>query len=200
MVPAERWQRAAGWLIDVTPFVAIGFVAVLEIQGPAFVWGLVRGLLGLPGGRDLPSLSEVLRAGSPDHHMLGALVASVVVLVLLAAGWVVYRVIATARYGRTLGKWLVGSAVVRVDDPTRRPSIRQSWTRFLVPQASGWLPLPGTGLLPYLALCVHPRRRGVHDQAAGTIVVKAEHPHLPRPADPPDATDTDPRQSVGESS
>jgi len=186
VVPADRWQRGVGWLIDVAPFVVVGAGAVLWIQGPDFVLGVARGLLGLPGGTDLPSPSAVLRPGSAEHDLLGKFVATTLVLALLAVAWVAYRVVATARYGRTLGKWLVGSAVVRVDDPTRRPSMRQSWTRFVVPQASGWLPLPGTGLLPYLALCVHPRRRGVHDKVAGTIVVKADRPHLPRPAEPAD--------------
>ncbi len=174
VVPADRWQRGVGWLIDVTPFLLVGAGAVLWIQGPAFVLGVARGLVGLPGGRNVPSPGQVLRNGSAEHHLLGQFAASTAVVVVLAAAWVAYRVLATARYGRTLGKWLVGSAVVRSDDPSRRPSMRQSWTRFVVPQVSGWLPLPGTGLLPYLALCVHPRRRGVHDTVAGTIVVKAD--------------------------
>ena len=110
------------------------------------------------------------------------------VLIVITAAWIAYRVIATARYGRTVGKWLVGSRVVRVDDPSRRPTLRQSWVRFLVPQTSGWLPLPGSGLVPYLTLVLHPRRRGLHDKAAGTIVVKTE----------PEQTELD--QTVGENS
>jgi uncharacterized RDD family membrane protein YckC len=182
VVPAARWQRAAGWLLDVTPFVAVAVAAVVAIEGPDFVTGVLRSLVGEQGGTGLPSISQVLRSGTPEHAHLGRLAVLVGIFCVLGGLWVLYRVVALARYGRTVGKWLVGAAVVRVDDPSRRPSYRQSWARFLVPQASGWIPLPGTGLLPYLALCLHPRRRGIHDKAAGTIVVRARRPHVFRAA------------------
>jgi uncharacterized RDD family membrane protein YckC len=177
-VPAAVWQRAGGWLLDVVPFLVLALAAVLLIEGPDFVLGVLRSVLGTRGGTGLPSISKVLQSGTQEHQHLPRLIALVVIFCALGGLWVLYRVVALARYGRTFGKWLVGASVVRVDDPSRRPSYRQSWTRFLVPQASGWIPLPGTGLLPYLALIVHPRRRGIHDKAAGTIVVRAERPHL----------------------
>ncbi|MCU1677081.1 MAG: hypothetical protein JWM93_1839, partial [Frankiales bacterium] len=180
VVPAARWQRAAGWLIDVTPFVLLAVGATFWIAGPSLVIGVLEDTVGMSSGTALPSPSAVLRAGTPEHHLLGELLTLAAILCLIAVAWVAYRVIATARFGRTVGKWVVGSAVVRVDDPTRPPTVKQSWVRFVVPQASGWIPLPGTGLLPYLALVVHPRRRGVHDKAAGTIVVKSDRAHTPR--------------------
>ncbi|MDQ1682979.1 MAG: hypothetical protein QOH99_1520 [Frankiaceae bacterium] len=196
VIPAERWQRAAGWLIDVFPFVLVGGSLVLWVEGPGFVLGGLRTLLGFSGA-SLPTSPGSATGTAARHSSFADLVLLVVALVLLAVAWVAYRVIATARYGQTFGKWLVGSRVVRIDDPTRPPSMKQSWRRFLVPQTAGWLPMPGTGLLPYLSLCLHPRRRGLHDKVAGTIVVKTERPHLPHPLQQGAIGE---RQSVGENS
>ena len=198
VVPADRWQRAVGWIVDVTPFLLISVAAILWIEGPTFVLGTLRGLLGLPGGTDLPSASAAVTPGTPENGHLGDLLLLVGVLVVITAAWIGYRVIATARYGQTVGKWLVGSRVVRVDDPSRPPTLRQSWVRFLVPQTSGWLPVPGSGLVPYLTLVLHPRRRGLHDKAAGTIVVKTE----PDQAQPDQAqpVQAEPVQATGENS
>jgi uncharacterized RDD family membrane protein YckC len=93
------------------------------------------------------------------------------VLAVVAAG---YRVITTARWGAGIGKLLLGLRVV-VDRGTATtaelPGWGRSWRRWVVPQGPGLIPLPATGLLAYAPALRDPRRRGLHDRVAGTVVV-----------------------------
>ena len=83
-----------------------------------------------------------------------------------------YHTVCVAVWGRTVGKLVTHVRVVRVD--TGGPT---GWwyagIRALVPTALGTIPAVG----PYLVFPVYimaffdPRRQGVHDKAAGTIVV-----------------------------
>jgi len=85
----------------------------------------------------------------------------------------IYTIVPTALWGQTLGKIAVGTRVV-----TEQDGSLPGWTR----AALRWA-LPGiVGRLPYVGLVVSlavmasllfdPRRRGLHDRFAGTIVVK----------------------------
>jgi uncharacterized RDD family membrane protein YckC len=87
------------------------------------------------------------------------------------AAWTAYRVVAISRYGRTGGKWLLGIAVVDAADPRRNPTAGQAFRRCLVPQGAGLVPIPLTGFVPYLWIFKDARNQGMHDRAAGTLVV-----------------------------
>ena len=85
-----------------------------------------------------------------------------------------YEFVMIAVWGRTVGKFALGTRVVRID--TGGPLLWwSSAIRALVPLAAGVI--PGAGM--FLSLVIYAgafrdrRRQGWHDKAAGTIVVRA---------------------------
>jgi uncharacterized RDD family membrane protein YckC len=160
---AALWRRGAAWSIDVSLFggAVFGIVAVTGMRRPiALAWRLLR---SGPGSFTPAMLHQLVRAGA---------VFSLAVLLGGVAAWVVYRVICTGRWGRTIGKCLFGIQVVRVEDPSTPPGLRRAALRWLVPPLAGAIPLPGSGLLPYLMAVRNHKRQGGHDQAARTVVVR----------------------------
>ena len=85
----------------------------------------------------------------------------------------IYTVVPTAVWGQTLGKIAVGTRVV-VEADGALPGWRRSLVRWALPGFAGRLPVIGLGVsLAIMASLVwDPRRRGLHDRLAGTIVVK----------------------------
>lgn len=89
-----------------------------------------------------------------------------------------YEVILIHLRGQTIGKRIVGIRAVRVNDGAH-PDWTASSMRYLLPALPALIPIPGAFLLSpvvYLAAIPDPLRRGWHDRAAGTIVVKATAP------------------------
>lgn len=83
-----------------------------------------------------------------------------------------YEFVMIALWGRTVGKFAMGTRVVRVD--TGGPLLWWSAAiRALVPLAAGVVPGVGMflSLLIYATAFWDRRRQGWHDRAAGTIVV-----------------------------
>jgi uncharacterized RDD family membrane protein YckC len=84
-----------------------------------------------------------------------------------------YNIVGVAVYGYTVGKRIAGIKVVNRNDGGR-----VTWTnaslRALIPTAVQLVPVvgPGLSLVVYLRAVFHPLRQGLHDVAAGTIVVK----------------------------
>jgi uncharacterized RDD family membrane protein YckC len=96
----------------------------------------------------------------------------------------VYVVIPTALWGRTAGKAIVGTSVVSADD-LAIPSWRQATVRWMVPALStlavAVLPVPTVAsvilllaveVVIYGGILRDARRRGLHDRAAGTLVLQ----------------------------
>jgi uncharacterized RDD family membrane protein YckC len=85
----------------------------------------------------------------------------------------VYTIVPTAVWGQTLGKIAVGTRVVVEADGTL-PGWGRSAVRWALPGLAGRLPVIGlvVSLAITVSLLVDPRRRGLHDRVAGTIVVK----------------------------
>jgi uncharacterized RDD family membrane protein YckC len=87
---------------------------------------------------------------------------------------VLYELIAVARWGRTLGKVLLGLRVVRYTDGAR-PTPVQALLRALVPWSMLALPIGpfavGLFLVVYGSGVVGALHRGVPDQAGGTLVI-----------------------------
>jgi len=84
-----------------------------------------------------------------------------------------YTIVPTALLGQTLGKIAVGTRVVTEADGLL-PGWRRSLVRWALPGLAGRLPVIGLGvsLAIMASLIWDRRRRGLHDRAAGTIVIK----------------------------
>jgi uncharacterized RDD family membrane protein YckC len=96
------------------------------------------------------------------------------VSVAVVAAGVLYETAMVAWRGQTVGKLALDVVVVRADDGAR-PDLHQAALRALVPAALGAVPVVG----PVLAVGAmawalgDPRRQGLHDKGAGTLVVRA---------------------------
>jgi uncharacterized RDD family membrane protein YckC len=99
------------------------------------------------------------------------------VLALAVGTAVVYETVAIAWTGRTVGKLIVGTRVAQFTNG-KRPTWTQSLLRALLPAVGGAATLALFGMEPLGAFVVlasawfNPLRRGWHDGAAGSIVVR----------------------------
>ena len=84
-----------------------------------------------------------------------------------------YYTVMIAMLGRTVGKLALGTRVVRLIDGGR-PDWSESVMRALVPLSLGAIPRVGVflGLAVYSIALWNPLRQGLHDRAAGTLVVR----------------------------
>ncbi|MEO6122357.1 MAG: RDD family protein [Ilumatobacteraceae bacterium] len=83
-----------------------------------------------------------------------------------------YEFVMVGAWGRSLGKFALGTRVVRVD--TGGPVLWYSAAiRALIPLAAGVIPGIGQilSLFVYVRAFLDPRHQGWHDRAAGTIVI-----------------------------
>lgn len=83
-----------------------------------------------------------------------------------------YEFLMVGKWGRTLGKFALGTRTVRID--TGGAVLwYSSAIRALVPLAAGVIPGIGQilSLFVYLRAFLDPRHQGWHDRAAGTIVI-----------------------------
>jgi uncharacterized RDD family membrane protein YckC len=175
MVPvqlAEPWRRGVAGLLDATPFLLAAVGLAIALQGGQIFHALVSSLLtkntdvkqlGLPE----PSLTQPLPLAELWQllYFSGAMVG-------VYAAWTAYRVVLLARTGRTLGKALLGLAVVDATDPRCHPTYTQALRRCLVPQGVGLLPIPFSGTATYLWVLKDKKNQGLHDRAANTLVVR----------------------------
>lgn len=84
---------------------------------------------------------------------------------MLLAG--LYEVVLTGLFGQTLGKRLLGIKVVS-EATGRPPGVARALVRFLVLWAFWMLTVAA-----FVMICTDKqRRRGLHDQAAGTVVIR----------------------------
>jgi uncharacterized RDD family membrane protein YckC len=85
----------------------------------------------------------------------------------------VYETTMIALLGRTVGKLAMGTRVVRLVDGAA-PDWSESAMRALVPLSLGAIPRIGVflGVLVYSLAFWNPLRQGLHDKAAGTLVVR----------------------------
>jgi len=185
---APLGRRAAAWIFDTGIGVLLGSGLVLAAGGIDDLKVIAHLLsfksVGGPTGRALTAAANPL---DPQLSALKPILAIVVLLTVITLATIAYRVSTTDKWGAGVGKALLGLRVV-VDDPEQHdlapPGWARSWRRWVVPQVPGLIPLPATGLLAYLPALRDQRRRGLHDRAAGTIVVDVRVPCPPidRPA------------------
>ena len=100
-------------------------------------------------------------------------------LFVFIGGAVTYETALVGWRRQSLGKFLFGLRVARLVDGSE-PDLSWSAMRVLLPCAVLAIPVVGPGLyvFVYLWAVVTPLRRGVHDSAAGTVVVRAPRPAL----------------------
>ena len=86
----------------------------------------------------------------------------------------VYQILMIALLGRTVGKLALGTRVVRSVDGSR-PGWSEAAMRALLPLSLGAIPRVGVFLvvLVYSLALWTPLRQGLHDKAAGTLVVRS---------------------------
>lgn len=86
----------------------------------------------------------------------------------------VYETVMIGVFGRSVGKFATGTRVVHAGD-AGRVGWGAAFSRSLVPVAAGAVPQvgPALNLGVYALAFFHPRRQGLHDRAAGTLVVMA---------------------------
>jgi uncharacterized RDD family membrane protein YckC len=85
-----------------------------------------------------------------------------------------YEVVPTALSGRTPGKAIVGTQVVRIGDD-RPPGWKRSILRWILPALAFQISVVGwvIAILLRAVLVLDPLHRGVPDRLAGTIVVRS---------------------------
>ncbi len=188
---APLGRRIAAWLLDAAIGVALGTGLVLVVGGTGD-FEVIAHLLSFKsvGGRTGRALAAATNPQSPQLSALKPILGILALLSVITLATVAYRVVTTAKWGAGVGKVLLGLRVV-IDHPEQRqlepPGWARSWRRWVVPQVPGLIPFPATGLLAYLPALRDDRRRGLHDRAAGTIVVDVRVPRPPidRPAREP---------------
>ncbi len=87
---------------------------------------------------------------------------------------VAYETVMIAWRGQTIGKWVLGVRVARLVDGNA-PNLSQALMRIMLPACFLPIPIPvvDTGwLVVYLSSMYNPMRRGWHDKAAGTLVIR----------------------------
>jgi uncharacterized RDD family membrane protein YckC len=177
---APLGRRTAAWVLDAALGALLAACFVDAVGGGTDlreVWHVLtfKSLNG-PAGRQL---SAAMHPTSSSVAALGPLARLLAILMVLTVAAIAYRVVTTALWGAGIGKALLGLRVIvdRSDAPTASPpGWTGSWKRWGVPQIPGLIPLPATGLLAYLPALHDPRRRGLHDRAAGTIVIDTRRP------------------------
>jgi uncharacterized RDD family membrane protein YckC len=173
-------RRACAWLIDAALGLALAF-GLVEIAGGTSdvmaIWHLLA--FKSAGGKTGHAISAATNPAAPDLGALKPILGLLALVTVITVGSVAYRVVTTAKWGAGIGKFLLGLKVVvehPTGDPDAAPGWARSWRRWAVPLAPGLIPLPATGLLAYVPAVRDERRRGLHDRAAGTIVVDVRAP------------------------
>jgi uncharacterized RDD family membrane protein YckC len=142
-------------------------IAVLAPMSRRMVGALIDQVVVL-----VPITAVALALGAAHHLSRGSLLVANVALLAVAF---VYETAMIGSLGRTVGKIAMGTRVVSVVDG-ERPRWSAAAQRSLLPLLCGTVPSVGLllGVVVYGLAIVHPRRQGLHDRAAGTLVVLSE--------------------------
>ena len=156
------------------------FPASNEVAQPAVPAGLTLAPIGRRiGGFILdqiivafPVAIVIVAIGFRPNHTVTSHSLLMVNIALTSAAFI-YETMMIALLGRTVGKMALGTRVVRLVDG-RRPTWSEAAMRALVPLAFGSIPKIGVflGATVYSLALWTPLRQGLHDKAAGTLVVR----------------------------
>jgi uncharacterized RDD family membrane protein YckC len=155
-------QRFGGYLLDVLVMAPVALV-LLSLR-----WGSVRAVFDWisahPGQTSIPSnLMAQLQDGLRP------------VALATAGAWFVYNTAMVAWRGQTLGKIGAHAKVVRsAPDASTGVGAGRAAVRAIVPMLGAILPVVGwiVPIMVYGTMLFTPRRQGLHDLAAGTIVLR----------------------------
>lgn len=144
-------QRAFGWIIDgLVTFVPVFFIGLLVLVSVD------------------PNYQPDPDTGIWDPWLPPLMSLSIAVV------WVIYQILLTRLTGTTLGMYAMGMRVARYADGAK-PDWSQATLRALLPGAFFAMPsmiLSSMWLVVYAVALYNPLRRGLQDQAGGTIVVR----------------------------
>ncbi len=170
-------RRMLAYVLDVTLFLLPGVVALYLVLSPSMRAALVSALMFKHLDLDTLGISpsRAIEGTLPVRTILALVVATVAL-----CGWQWYRV-RTAMRGASIGKKLCGLTVVAFPctiDSVRAgqadscgTSLKQALRRLTPGLVLGMVPVPGTGFVGYLTALFDSNGRGLHDKAAGTMVV-----------------------------
>ena len=138
-------QRALAQIIDALVLLPVLFLVVY----------LMSGEIPIPNEQDEVSSIDVWAT-------------FVIVFIQIA-----YNTVCVGVWGATVGKLALRLRVVRQDDGGR-VAFNAAAIRALIPAAASLIPVVGIAapFVIYMRAFFHPLRKGWHDQAAGTIVVR----------------------------
>lgn len=156
------------------------FPAGDKVAAPAVPAGLVLAPIGRRAAALLldrfivavPVVIVVIASGfTPGDTMSSRSLLIFNVTVTVAA--LIYETVMITLLGRTVGKMALGTRVVRLIDGGR-PGWSEAAMRALVPLALGAIPSIGLflSMVVYSLALWSPLRQGLHDKAAGTLVVR----------------------------
>lgn len=163
--PAPLLRRVCAYILDVGVFFAIGAPLVWFVAGSALRNALGRMLvfksveladLGLDPTEEVVSVRPLL---------------TMITLLAMVGSWAVYRVL-SAKRGTSVAKHLLDLEIIDNATGSRGVSTARAWKRWAPNQVLALLPVPAVGMLCYVVALRHPKRRGWHDIAGGTMVVR----------------------------
>lgn len=160
-------RRVLAYLIDVSvcvaPFMLIALIAAgAQMRGALLDMLMFKRVDEKAFGLD----AETIAAGNFPWRVGGVLL----VLIAGAGCWTAYRVVLTGRYGTSIGKRVMSLRVVDVESGAVI-GVKRAWKRWAPNQVLGLLPVPGSGMVSYVAALTDKRRRGLHDRAAASMVI-----------------------------
>jgi uncharacterized RDD family membrane protein YckC len=160
-----RLHRVGAYVVDVAMFATVGVPLVWFAAGEALRGELAKLLL-------LKQVSPATLGLDPGaEQVLIRPLLTVLALLAIIVAWLAYRVLAAARWGTSVGKRLFSLEVLDAETLQRGVGTKRALKRCMPSQALALIPVPGFGMLCYLAAFAEPRQRGWHDRAAGTMVV-----------------------------
>jgi uncharacterized RDD family membrane protein YckC len=177
---ASIGQRVLARVLDIVLITIIDFIVVGIFS--AIGASMARSSASSYSYGSSPYGSYSYDTGNAMAGAVGGGVGLIAGLFFMAVIGYVYELVMVTFWGRTMGKMLVGTGIVRAGDGMK-PNIGNAFLRWLAPGLGGLIPFLGP--LGAALVLLSPtfdssgRRQGWHDKMAGTLVIEA--PRIIRP-------------------
>lgn len=170
---AGFWKRVAAWILD-TLVLLIPDCFVYDKMGVIDAFSHSQYMVQLKSGV------------APSEQAMAALRSAVLLpfVIVIAIGFVYYVLLESSKWQATLGKLALGIRVTDVQG--KAPGFVRCIVRNAVRLLSA-VPLPMVGLLPlvaYLTTAWSPRKQGLHDMVAKTLVLNGRASEFKNAASP----------------
>jgi uncharacterized RDD family membrane protein YckC len=160
---AQRVEYAGFWLRVVAALIDGVFLSV------------INRLAILPVGKTFETTTNARGEITDFSFHAGAFVLALAIGLLISG---TYETVAIARYGRTIGKLVMGLRVVNRDGRLLSPGAALG--RWAGKYVSAMILFLG-----YLMVAWDPRKQALHDKMAGSFVIRRRDVYLPAPLMPP---------------